>query len=312
MSSLAILTYHYVPAHNDALQRRILGPSREAFEMHVKYIKNHFQILSPEDIDLFMNGTNRTTQDPSVLLSFDDGLAEHVRYVSPFLESEGVKALFFVSSDTLSCLPLVPQILHYAFALYPARKVFSLLRQVFFELDGSIELPFDVHGDIPRNISLTKRFFREEIDHEIAREGLHSLYRLSLEKDFPDLFSQIYFNSDDIDLLLKAGHGIGAHTRSHLYLDRPVRGALLHKEIVDSIQKLSSVVNAKTRHFSFPYGKPGGEEVDDILKDEGVDFAYTAEETLNFPTTNPFRLARRSVYGRDTIDDIRAFICGNE
>ncbi|MBI5557292.1 MAG: polysaccharide deacetylase family protein [Deltaproteobacteria bacterium] len=311
MPKLAILTYHYIRTLENILQRRILGPLRESFEDQVRYIKKQFPVISPSDIDAFFNDKNKFAQGTYVLFTFDDGLAEHVNYVSPFLESEGVEALFFINTDILENLPVVPQILHYAFALYPAQKVFALLEKLLAEFGREGELPIEFHGEIIRNISLVKRFFREQLDHELAKKILLFFYQQTLGKDFQGLFSEIFLTRDDIPALLSAGHQIGGHTRSHIFLGRPTPQGLLKKEIVDSLQKLSAISQTQIRHFSFPYGRPGGGEVDRVLKQEGVDFSYTTEVSLNSPSADLFRLARRSVYEKDTIDEIRAFLSGN-
>lgn len=80
-NSLRILMYHDVPP-------QVLP----TFESHLKWLARRFEIITPKD---FQTGSSRSNF-PKVLLTFDDGCQDNYELVAPLLESQGLRALFFV------------------------------------------------------------------------------------------------------------------------------------------------------------------------------------------------------------------------
>jgi peptidoglycan/xylan/chitin deacetylase (PgdA/CDA1 family) len=83
-----ILLYHGVPASATAAH------SGAVFEQHVRFMKQHFEFVSPDDLESKRAPGERLR----ILLTFDDGYRNNAEVVAPILRLHGVPALFFVSS----------------------------------------------------------------------------------------------------------------------------------------------------------------------------------------------------------------------
>jgi peptidoglycan/xylan/chitin deacetylase (PgdA/CDA1 family) len=86
--STAIVLYHDVPTAPTA------PLSRAVFERHLLFLKQHFQLVGPDQVDRKRHARERA----NVLLTFDDGFRNHAEVVAPLLRKHRVPAIFFVSS----------------------------------------------------------------------------------------------------------------------------------------------------------------------------------------------------------------------
>jgi len=85
----AILMYHGIPSRcNDT------GVDTKVFERHIAFLQQHFEFVSPSDINRKRQPCDRI----QVALTFDDGFRNHAEVVAPILRRHSVPALFFISS----------------------------------------------------------------------------------------------------------------------------------------------------------------------------------------------------------------------
>jgi peptidoglycan/xylan/chitin deacetylase (PgdA/CDA1 family) len=80
--------YHGVPAKGGQ------GVHAASFEEHVRYLKQHFQLLHASDLCR----ERPAGSPPAVALTFDDGFRNNVEVAAPILRKYNVPALFFVCS----------------------------------------------------------------------------------------------------------------------------------------------------------------------------------------------------------------------
>ena len=89
-----------------------------------------------------------------------------------------------------------------------------------------------------------------------------------------------------LKLYLDSGMEVAAHTATHLNLiDLDINAA--KKEIVDDIKELSRLFNTDILGFAYPFGTYNDRLVD-ILKDCGIIYARTTEETNDFKIPTNF------------------------
>jgi len=81
---LYILLFHHVKENQ-------LEKFRKIFD----YIKKYFDIISPETIELYLNG-NLRNKKKKILFTFDDGFVSDLAVVKEILNPEGIKTIFFV------------------------------------------------------------------------------------------------------------------------------------------------------------------------------------------------------------------------
>lgn len=82
------LLYHGVPSYAAP------GVTGAVFEQHVLFLKQHFLLVSPQDMDR----PRQSGDTCRVALTFDDGFRNNAEVVAPILRKHQVPALFFVSS----------------------------------------------------------------------------------------------------------------------------------------------------------------------------------------------------------------------
>jgi peptidoglycan/xylan/chitin deacetylase (PgdA/CDA1 family) len=69
----------------------------EALRRHLAWLQEHFHIIDFAVFDQILNSTAASDNGtPSLLLTFDDGLASNYAVAAPLLEAAGLRALFFV------------------------------------------------------------------------------------------------------------------------------------------------------------------------------------------------------------------------
>ena len=84
-----ILVYHEIPPEGDST-----FVDRKVFERHIMFLKEHFHLISPNNL-----GENRSPlKKIRVLLTFDDSFRNHAEVVAPILRRHNVPAIFFVCS----------------------------------------------------------------------------------------------------------------------------------------------------------------------------------------------------------------------
>ena len=86
---VVILLYHGVTKERDSHSISIA-----VFEEHLKFLKEHFEVIHPDQVFERRKGYEKIR----VLLTFDDGFRNHATVLAPELIKHRVPALFFVSS----------------------------------------------------------------------------------------------------------------------------------------------------------------------------------------------------------------------
>lgn len=92
--SLRILIYYKV----NALAGNILSTAPETFSRQLHFLKQHYAIISPDQLTSVM--ANRgTLPNKAVLLTFDDGYRDVYENAYPILKEMGLKAMIFPATD---------------------------------------------------------------------------------------------------------------------------------------------------------------------------------------------------------------------
>lgn len=309
MKRLAVFTYHYLTDPDKPLQRRILGPSRRAFEEQVDFLCREYIPLRPDKLASFF-GVSDDGDEIYFLLTFDDGLREHADFAGPLLADRGLSGLFFIPSCVLEGFPIPPPVLHYSLAVLRISRTVELVNHALAQEGISKRFDLDPERTTQENITLLKQFFNGGLDHVTAYKIACSLFELGLKREIPDAMDKIFLNRGDIVSLLAAGHVVGGHTCTHPFLGCSLSSYLAEKEVVGAVQALARVARAEIVHFAYPFGL--GEDYltcgAQVLSKAGISFGFTTVRTLNLPGTNPLRISRYSVYGSDTPDSLARFI----
>lgn len=92
--SLRVLIYYKV----NAIPGNTLSVPLQAFIRQLHFLKNHFTVMTPEDLVRVMT-SGQTLPDHAVLLTFDDGYRDVYDEAYPVLKELGLRALLFPATD---------------------------------------------------------------------------------------------------------------------------------------------------------------------------------------------------------------------
>jgi peptidoglycan/xylan/chitin deacetylase (PgdA/CDA1 family) len=221
--------------------------SRRVFEAQIAYISRHWPVLPASAL---------LSDEPGVLLTFDDGMRNAYETVAPILEEHGLTGVFAV------CPALVGgEIPHlwrdHVYLVLRAR----LGREVRLPMDG-YDRPVQVG---PAEVNpLAEQFRRWVIDNRVvdvyavvrelcARNGLP--YRR--EEHRPERFHPAGWSM--LELMQERGHRVVSHTLSHRILSLlPAEQKEL--EMASSRSEIERRLGTPTECMMYPYG--GLDEVD--------------------------------------------------
>ena len=152
-----------------------------------------------------------------VLLTFDDGLKDHINYVLPILEKRNIFAIFFVNT-----LPLVSNSM---LAVHLTHKLLSIGKSIeildsFHQLlpnsiwgklnSGAASSAYSKHKDLEINIKIKKI-----INYLFTDFDLTQLLDITSHRFLSSSLSQIsaswYLTEEDVKTISKAGMKIGSH-----------------------------------------------------------------------------------------------------
>lgn len=247
----------------DSVRGRIDGLSVADFEAQLDRLCAKYEPIDWPMLCAWRDG-RRELPPRSFLLTFDDGLSDHARYVAPVLHHRGLRGVFFVPGVVLAeqCM-LSAHMIHLLIAGLGDMRLRELIME---QLRG--------RGDVDPNW-LADTSWHEASDRlyhyeTTARGRLKYLLTMRLplatrHQILRDLFEthvgsarrwsrDWYLSWDDVVALQSAGHTVGGHGYAHEPLER-----LTEAEQAKDIRRVSDLFEdafGRTfRPFSYPYGR---------------------------------------------------------
>jgi peptidoglycan/xylan/chitin deacetylase (PgdA/CDA1 family) len=240
-----ILLYHRI-AH-DPIDSQLLAVSPENFEEHLRILTNSYRVISLHE--LFQEIRNGLLSPETLALTFDDGYLDNLTHALPLLEKQKLPATIFVTSGMLGSVQ---------------EFWWDSLEKIFWGnnfLPG--ELSINYRNDtktwsIDSNKARLKAFeelceilkgepterIQQQIEKLFEWAGISNAVRDS-HKVLSVMQLKTLASSSVID--------IGSHSVSHSRLSLlPINQQ--RKEIIESKQKLESIINKPVRFFSYPFG----------------------------------------------------------
>jgi peptidoglycan/xylan/chitin deacetylase (PgdA/CDA1 family) len=199
----------------------------------------------------------------TIILTFDDGYIDHSQLVAPFLDTMGIKGLFFVPSQTLVARKtLSVNKIHIMLHLYKGQEQYLcekvsdyLIQEKYYSNVKLSALKYkflregkydEKHTNFLKRV-LQRVFTESDLDIFSAR------FMKSLDLESEDLANKLYLNSTDFDAMVSRGHSIGLHGHQHLYLSSLEKEAQ-ETDILKNI-KIFQERGIMTDHlFAYPYG----------------------------------------------------------
>jgi peptidoglycan/xylan/chitin deacetylase (PgdA/CDA1 family) len=276
---LLLVTYHYV--RDETYPYPGIHPiTPSQFREQIAALRERFAMASIEQAEAFVLGRGELPA-PSVLLTFDDGLREHLQIAREVLEPLGLHGLFFVSSRPLQeGRALAVSKIHWLRAITPPNEFRAALTarmpSELLKLDAAAEEAARVSYpyDKPEDAKL-KYLMNFVLAHDVVDAALSDMLH-ERGIDEVEFCRSTYMSESNLRQLHRSGHVVGGHSHGHVPLARLSRAAL-KADLGRNLDFLEEVLGARPRWFSYPYGNPSAVPEDSSVLSEGfgVKFAVT-------------------------------------
>jgi peptidoglycan/xylan/chitin deacetylase (PgdA/CDA1 family) len=275
------IMYHYVRPDNLALPN-FKSLRIDDFEKQLDYFEEEFGFVSKVD---FLRALETGIPPEGVVLTFDDGFKDHIRYVLPVLLKRKLWGIFYITTGVYEQERLLDvHNIHMLLGRYDASIIFEALQSLITSemlTDQTVEAFQEATYQLQQNDDFTllvKRSLNYFIDYKYRRQVIDALMQ-QFFKDSPDLFAQFYLSKEEIGMLEAAGMIVGSHTVSHPVM-RKLSLEKQEEEIGNSFAFLERVLPRLTpKTFCYPYGgfHTFTTQTEQLLTDQNVAFSFNVE-----------------------------------
>ncbi len=249
-----VLMYHYI---------RSFDKKFPYFNfLHVKDFKKQNVYLKKKKGFFDLNESiTKNIKKNKILLTFDDGLKEHLN-IAEYLNKKKIIGFFFIPSLPLIENDFLPvHKLHLIFGKYNSDQIKYILKKLRIKLNTKLIFSYfkkqknflQNKKNSERNEKIYLKTLLNNIDQKnpkVIRKIFNFCFKKSEQKK---IFKNFYLNKKDIKKIDKLGMLIGSHGHSHKILSK-MNYYLQMEDITKSLDFLSKIIKKKINYFCFPYG----------------------------------------------------------
>ncbi len=301
MQKIQIIMYHYVREVKASRYPQIKGLEVKHFKRQIDFLKNHFQIVTMEEV-LEAAESGRDLPENAVLLTFDDGYIDHFQNVFPILKNEGLQGSFFIPGKTFVENKLLDvNKIHFILASVGTERLLGELRA---QMDYYRGREFDIPGwdELFEKYAVKSRFdtketiFIKRCLQTVLPERLRGMISSNLFQKFvydseEKFAKELYMNMDQLKCMKRSGMFIGPHGYDHYWLGNIEEGQM-QEDIDKSLEVLGGLIDQKCWVMNYPYGSYSARVIDYIKRREcGLGLA-TEVRKADLSKDNRFALPR--------------------
>lgn len=285
MNELYIVMYHYIRDLKHSRYPRIRGLDISRFRNQIRYLKEHFNIVTMEDVLASVRGEFCLPKF-AMLLTFDDGYIDHYTYVLPVLEEFKLQGSFFIPGKTFAEHQLLDvNKIHYVLA---SANIAVLLRDVYERLNyyRGKEYDYPSNDELYYEYGIGNRF--DDADTIFVKRMLqHALPEKVRNRIASDLFEkyvgvpeeqlayELYMTEDQIWTLKRHGMYIGVHGYDHYWLGN-LKIEKMHEDIHKALEVMDQFIDKKCWVMNYPYGNYN-KHVIEFIESEGACLGLTTK-----------------------------------
>lgn len=284
-NSLTVVMYHYVRNVESSRYPEIKGLELTKFVQQLSFLKDNYNIVTMEDVISSLDG--KLLPPKSLLLTFDDGYAEHFNYVYPILKEFGFQGSFFVPVKAVVEHELLDvNKIHFILAsLSSFDDIIDDIKKDLFKYKNEFNLKdFDEYFN---DLAFANRFDSKEIifvkrilQHALPEELRNLLSSKYFEKyvgmNEKAFAKELYMNESQIKQLVRDGMHVGCHGYDHYWWNK-LDCDSLKMELTKSKEFLISMgVDMSQWTACYPYGSSSDTVVTE-LESQGCRLAFTTE-----------------------------------
>ncbi len=299
---VTIIMYHYVRDFKHSRYPGIKGLDIVLFKEQIDYLKKHYYFITIEMlIDSIEN--NSSLPEKSVLLTFDDGYADHFNYVFPLLNDYKIQGSFFppVKAITEHSVLDVNKI-HFILASEEDKS--KIITEIKIELNKfreeyNLESDFFYYNKLAKSnrydssdVIFIKRLLQVELDETLRKKITNNIFEKIVGINEDSFSRELYMDIEQIKCMHRNGMHIGSHGYDHYWL-----GSLTREnqkiEIEKSLVFLNQIgCDTKQWTMCYPYGNYNETTVE-LLTEYNCKLAITTEVNIaNIHKHNRYALPR--------------------
>lgn len=295
-SACTVVFYHYVRDVERTSYPGIKALSTGEFANQLDWLEKHFRIIDGPTFERAALG-EIALDEPSALLTFDDGFVDHYSAAYAEMRRRGVGGMFFVAGATLQDRPSLLNVhkTHFLLSALGAERfatvVDAKLKGVWAPDPGVAREGIYRYDEAPD--VRAKRLLNYELPYDIADAVLDALFRQHVGD--PEAFARdLYLNAGMIAEMARGGMTFGYHTQSHPVLSRLSRGEQV-AELVPGVALIRRLTGQQRVPFCYPYGftHTYNQDTLDVLAEAGYSVAFnTVREAARLPAASRYEVPR--------------------
>lgn len=268
-SSLTIVMYHYV---RDGA--RVHARTVDEFHAQLEHIARTYSVVGLDAV------SSRRWPDNACLLTFDDGLVEHLQVVAPALAARGMSGVFCPSGAAV-LERRVLDVQKSQFVIAASDEHASLARRIFELAPEQDEAALRRRWTLPHRYDtaetvLVKRLLQDGLPERSRRRVLDTLFADLVAEDERAFADDLYLDLEGVRELLRLGMEVAGHGWDHRRL------ALLDEDAqrgeIDGALRLLREAGAPVDGWSmcFAYGSRDETSLA-LLRDRGCAVGLTTD-----------------------------------
>lgn len=275
--------YHYVRLPDSRLPN-FKYLHLDDFRRQLDHFQRTNRFIGQQEFNAILNG--EPIPSDGIILTFDDGLSDHVALVLPELRVRGLWGIFYVTTGILSGeLPMLD--VHRVHLLLGAIDDTTLLKTLEAWVKPEMltdlnrlefrEKPYIFQSNNDATVTFKRylNYYLAPCWRTKALDHLFSVYSLDAE-----LSAEYYCTPEDIKTLAHSEMMVGSHSVTHTVMSK-LNAESQKREIDESFRIIDLLIgpNAGKRTFCFPYGgdESFNADTERLLREAQCDFAFSVE-----------------------------------
>jgi peptidoglycan/xylan/chitin deacetylase (PgdA/CDA1 family) len=246
--------YHYVRDNDAEKTPHLSSLYFEDFKSQLDWLQSEFQLLTYAEMnDCIVK--HKPFPANTFMLTFDDGLKDHYKYVFHELKKRKLEGIFYVNSSIYEkAFPMAVHITHFILEKIGAQEFTKIIVAKLKKHNVSIETTHldDVYRYDDINYSHIKQLMNYSLNYAVRDKIIEELF-FDFYQNPAEFCDHIYLSLDELKEMHEGGMIIGNHTHSHKVLSRLSREEQ-HHEIKKCSDFLKKELNIDNASFCFPYG----------------------------------------------------------
>ena len=285
-SDITVVMYHYVRDIKKSFYNNIKGLETKCFIEQIKYLNKNYNIIKMEELIESIEN-NLKLPSKALLLTFDDGYADHFNNVFPVLKEYSIQGSFYIPAKVVIDNEVLDvNKIHFILASETnTTRIIDDIKKLLCEYKSKFnlesfnyyykKLAFKNRWDNP-NVIFIKRLLQVELNEELRLLIVNYLFEKYVGVKESDFAKKLYVNENQIKTMLNSGMHIGCHGYNHYWWNK-LSSIDLEKEIDLSLYFLKNLgVDISKLTSAYPYGSYN-QDVKELLEYKKCRVAFTTD-----------------------------------